>query len=69
MARKSPGQPFMNYIAVDSIDVACKKVEDAGGIIALPKTEIGPGMGWIAAFKDTEGNILGFHEVPRKSAE
>ena len=27
LARKNPGQPFMNYIAVDSIDSACKKVE------------------------------------------
>lgn len=25
-------------------------------------------MGWIAAFKDTEGNIMGFHEVPKKPA-
>jgi predicted enzyme related to lactoylglutathione lyase len=68
MQRKNPGQPFMNYISVDSIDAACKKVEQAGGVIALPKTEIAPGMGWIAAFKDTEGNLLGFHETPPKPA-
>ncbi len=68
LARKNPGQPFMNYIAVDSIDAFCKKVVKAGGAIALPKTEIAPGMGWIAAFQDTEGNILGFHEVPKKAA-
>jgi len=66
MQRKSPEQPFMNYIAVDSIDVFCKKVEAANGVIVMPKTEIAPGMGWIAAFKDTEGNILGFHEPPKK---
>ena len=66
MARKDPSQPFMNYIAVDSIEDACKKVEAAGGTIALPKTEIGSGMGWVAAFKDTEGNLLGFHETPKK---
>jgi predicted enzyme related to lactoylglutathione lyase len=58
----------MNYINVDSIEEACKKVEDAGGAIILPKREIGQGMGWIAAFKDTEGNILGFHQVAKKSA-
>lgn len=34
----------------------------------MPKTEIAPGMGWIAAFEDTEGNIMGFHEVPKKPA-
>ena len=64
MARKNPGQPFMNYISVDSIEAACKKVEKAGGVIAMPKMEIGQGMGWIAAFKDTEGNMMGFHQAP-----
>ena len=66
MLRKDPGQPFMNYLSVDSIDKSCNKVEKAGGTVILPKTEIGPGMGWIAAFKDTEGNIMGFHETAPK---
>jgi predicted enzyme related to lactoylglutathione lyase len=66
MQRKMPGQPFMNYVAVDSIDAYCKKVEKAGGVIVLPKVEIGQGMGWIAAFKDTEGNLMGFHQAPAK---
>jgi predicted enzyme related to lactoylglutathione lyase len=65
MERKMPGQVFMNYISVDSIDNFLKKVEKAGGVVAVPKTEIGEGMGWIAAFKDTEGNIMGFHESPK----
>jgi predicted enzyme related to lactoylglutathione lyase len=64
MTRKEPGQSFMNYIAVPSIDASCKKVEAAGGVVVMPRTEIGQGMGWIAAFKDTEGNIMGFHESP-----
>ena len=63
MPRKNAGQPFMNYIGVDSIDAYCQKVLSAGGIVVLPKTEIGQGMGWIAAFKDTEGNLMGFHEM------
>lgn len=33
----------------------------------MPKQEIGKGMGWIAAFKDSEGNIMGLHEQPIKS--
>ena len=66
MQRKEPRQPFMNYIAVRSIEVALKKVEAAGGTICMPKTEIAPGMGWIAAFQDTEGNLLGFHQAPNK---
>ena len=65
MPRKHPGQPFMNYVGVDSIDASIEKVEKAGGVVALPKTEIGPGMGWIAAFKDTEGNIMGLHETAK----
>ena len=66
MPRKMPGQPFMNYVGVDSIDSYLKKVEKAGGVVIMPKTEIAPGMGWIAAFKDTEGNIMGFHESPKQ---
>jgi len=67
MQRKMPGQPFMNYIAVKSIDASLEKVRSAGGTICMPKTEIGTGMGWIAAFQDTEGNMMGFHEAPRKA--
>ena len=63
MPRKMPGQPFMNYISVDSIEASLKKVEKAGGKVALPKQEIGQGMGWIGAFIDTEGNLMGFHQM------
>ena len=66
MQRKMPGQPFMNYIAVTSIDTSLQKVAAAGGSICMPKTEIGQGMGWIAAFSDTEGNMMGFHQAPGK---
>ena len=65
MKRMHPNHPFMNYIAVDSIDEALQKVEAAGGKVALPKKEIAPGMGRIAAFTDTEGNVLGFHEYAK----
>lgn len=66
MKRVHPGQPFMNYIAVESIDEAIEKVVKAGGTVALPKKEIAPGMGWIAAFQDTEGNVIGFHQYAKK---
>src|SRR5260370_11963319 len=66
MQRKIPGQRFMNYIAVESIDASLKKVEKAGGTVAMPKMEIGEGMGWIAVFSDTEGNMMGFHQSPEK---
>ncbi len=62
MKRKHKEQPFMNYVAVASIDKMLKAVVANGGTVALPKTEIAPGMGWIAAFIDTERNIIGLHE-------
>ena len=65
MQRKMPGQPFMNYIGVKSIEASLEKVKQAGGTICMPETEIGTGMGWIAAFKDTEGNMMGLHEAPQ----
>ncbi len=65
MARKMPGQPFMNYVSVANIDKALQKVTDAGGTIAMPKSEIGKDMGWIAAFQDTESNLMGLHQGPK----
>ncbi len=64
MKRVNPGQPFMNYIMVDSIDQMSQTIIANGGIIVMPKMEIAPSMGWIAAFKDTENNIMGLHELP-----
>ncbi len=55
----------MNYISVESIDEMCKAIASNGGVVIMPKTEIGQNMGWIAAFKDTEGNIMGLHEEPK----
>ncbi len=63
MKRKSKDQPFMNYINVESIDEMLPEIKKHGGSIRMPKTEIGPGMGWIAAFTDTEGNLMGLHEM------
>ncbi|MEO6455482.1 MAG: VOC family protein [Ginsengibacter sp.] len=40
------------------------KVEEAGGKIFLPKTEISPEYGHMAIFIDTEGNRVGVHSVP-----
>jgi|CXWL01.1.fsa_nt_gi predicted enzyme related to lactoylglutathione lyase len=63
MKRKHPDQPFMNYITVESIDEKLVVVKENGGEICMPKTEIGSGMGWIACFKDPEGNMMGLHEL------
>lgn len=65
MKRKAKGQPFMNYINVESIDEKLDAVKRHGGEICLPKTEIAPGMGWIACFRDLEGNMMGLHQMPK----
>ncbi len=69
MKRKMPHQPFMNYIEADDISKTLEEVQAHGGTIIMPKTEIAKGMGWIAAFKDTEGNPMGLHEMDLKIKE
>jgi len=66
MKRKMKEQPSMNYINVTSIDDMMKKIADQGGETCMPKTEIAPGMGWIACFKDPEANMMGLHQMPEK---
>ena len=58
----------MSYIEVSSVDAALKKVVAAGGKVCMPKMEIGKGMGWVGAFQDTEGNLMGFHQGPKPPA-
>ena len=38
------------------LDAYCAKVEAGGGQIVLPKMAV-PGIGWLAYFKDLDGNI------------
>ncbi len=51
----------VNTIAVENLEDFMKKVEGAGGKIVVPKTPI-PGVGWLAYFNDTEGNLVGMHQ-------
>ena len=55
------GQPvnaFVCTIAVPSVDDFLAKALAAGATVAAPKMPI-KGVGWLAYFKDTEGNIVG----------
>ena len=47
--------------AGDDLQIVADKIEANGGEILLPKTEIGPEMGFYALFLDTEGNKLGLY--------
>lgn len=48
------------YFASDDCGTEAAKVEEAGGKLIVPKTDIGE-FGFFAQFIDTEGNRLGIH--------
>lgn len=43
------------YLATADIEQALKRVTEKGGETLFPKTEV-PNYGWVAEFKDSEGN-------------
>ncbi len=61
MQRQNPGQPWMNYVDVASVDASIEKATALGATVALPKTPV-PGIGAIAAIIDPQGNIFGLFE-------
>jgi len=64
------GQPVNSYvctIGVPSVDDFLTKCLSAGATVAAPKMPI-KGVGWLAYFKDTEGNLVGLMQDD-KSAE
>jgi predicted enzyme related to lactoylglutathione lyase len=56
--RTEPGPHTVNTIDVPSVDEFVKKVEANGGTIVVSKHAV-PGVGWLAYFKDPEGNMFG----------
>lgn len=52
---------FVNTITVDNIDNIADKILTKGGKIALAKKAI-PSIGWVAYFKDFDGNIFGIFQ-------
>ena len=55
------GTAILAYVCtvdVSDVDEYIRKVESAGGSIAMPKMAV-PGVGWLAYAKDTEGNLFG----------
>jgi len=60
--RTEEGPTTVNTIEVTNIDEYVKKVEDIGGTITSPKHPV-PGIGWMAYFKDPEGNVFGIMEL------
>lgn len=69
---KAPGMGFgtnayVCTVQVEDFDAIAKKIEAAGGIVALPKHAI-MGIAWQGYFVDTEGNTFGIHQ-PDKDAK
>jgi len=46
------------YIEVEDIDSTMKKIEENGGKLIQPKTQISPEYGYFASFSDIEGNAI-----------
>ncbi len=65
MKRQSSEHSVTNYITVPSVDDYASRIEEAGGKVIMPKTEI-PDMGYIIVFLDTESNMFGLYEAIKK---
>ena len=60
--RQSPQHTITNYITVSSIDEYASKIEQSGGMVMIPKTNL-PDMGFIAVCLDSENNVFGIFEA------
>lgn len=58
MKRRDPQQPVVCTIEVEDINTYLQRIQHSGGQIVVDRHAI-PGVGWLAYFKDTEGNIFG----------
>jgi predicted enzyme related to lactoylglutathione lyase len=56
--------PLIYLNANPDVQPILDKVENAGGKILVPKTEISPEYGYMAVITDSEGNRIAFHSVP-----
>jgi uncharacterized protein len=62
MERKMSNEPITIYIGVESVNDYAKKVEELGGKVIKPRTEV-PGYGWFAVCMDTENNLFALWET------
>jgi len=49
------------YFASENITDELSRIEPAGGSVIIPKTEISAEIGFMAVFKDSEGNRVALH--------
>ncbi|MHC4136136.1 MAG: VOC family protein [Planctomycetota bacterium] len=67
LMKAEPGFPnhMVNYICVDDLDAATHRVENNGGKVVKPRTEV-PQAGWFTLVNDPEGNLFGLWESTQK---
>ena len=58
---------FVCTMGVDDYDATHRRILDAGGQVALPKTAL-TGMAWQGYYLDTEGNTFGIHQPDPEAA-
>jgi predicted enzyme related to lactoylglutathione lyase len=63
---RTPDERTRIYIMVDDIAESLKLIENAGGRVVTPRTDIGPILGAFAAFTDPVGNEFGLYEEPQR---
>ncbi len=61
MHQPSLSGPVLYLNANPDLKTVLSKIEDAGGRVVMPKTEIGGENGYMAFFVDSEGNRMGLH--------
>lgn len=59
-------EPMQNGVLIylnanPDIQTVIDRIEDAGGRIDIPKTQISPEIGYMSVFTDTEGNRIALH--------
>ncbi len=57
---------FVCTMDVANFDETAKKIEAAGGVVAMPKFALA-GMAWQGYFLDTEGNTFGIHQIDKNA--
>jgi uncharacterized protein len=63
--KRHMNEPVLNFVEVEDLDAVLAKVEELGGKIAMPKTDI-PGVGLTAMILDSEANVIGIWKPTRR---
>lgn len=66
-ANGQPVNAFVCTVDVPNLDESLEKLTSLGGTVVVPKMAV-PGIGWLAYFKDPDGNIVGAMQVDPAAA-